>query len=92
MTGSRQTAMKRFHAHLAVHDLEQSIGFYKAVFDAGPTVLTDDYAKWQLEDPRVNFAISTRGARTGVDRLGIQAENGTRLQVREAKTACRVPA
>lgn len=92
MTGGRQTGMKRFHAHLAVHDLEQSIRFYKAMFDAGPTVLRDDYAKWQLQDPRVTFAISTRGARTGVDRFGIQAENGTRLQVGEGKTACLVPA
>ncbi len=67
--------MKRLHVHVAVHDLEQSIRFYKALFDAEPTVKKDDYAKWQLEDPRVNFAISKRGAKTGLDHLGIQAEN-----------------
>jgi catechol-2,3-dioxygenase len=71
--------MKRFHVHVAVHDLEQSIRFYKALFDAEPTVKKDDYAKWQLEDPRVNFAISKRGAKTGVDHLGIQAESGDEL-------------
>jgi len=67
--------MKRLHVHVAVHDLEQSIRFYKALFDAEPTVKKDDYAKWQLEDPRVNFAISKRGAKTGLDHLGIQAED-----------------
>lgn len=67
--------MKRLHVHVAVHDLEQSIRFYKALFDAEPTVRKDDYAKWQLEDPRVNFAISKRGAKTGLDHLGIQAED-----------------
>jgi lactoylglutathione lyase len=71
--------MKRFHVHVAVHDLEKSIRFYKAMFDAEPTVKKDDYAKWQLEDPRVNFAISKRGAKTGVDHLGIQAEDGAEL-------------
>ncbi len=71
--------MKRFHVHVAVHDLEKSIRFYKAMFDAEPTVKRADYAKWQLEDPRINFAISQRGAKTGVDHLGIQAENGAEL-------------
>jgi len=71
--------MKRLHVHVAVHDLEQSIRFYKALFDAEPTVKKDDYAKWQLEDPRVNFAISQRGAKTGVDHLGIQAEDDAEL-------------
>lgn len=71
--------MKRFHVHVAVHDLEQSIRFYKAMFDAEPTVLRDDYAKWQLDDPRVNFAISQRSSKAGVDHLGIQAENGEEL-------------
>ena len=71
--------MKRFHVHVAVHDLEQSIRFYKAMFDAEPTVLRDDYAKWQLDDPRVNFAISQRSTKAGVDHLGIQAENGEEL-------------
>jgi Glyoxalase/Bleomycin resistance protein/Dioxygenase superfamily len=72
--------MKRFHVHVAVHDLEKSIRFYKAMFDAEPTVRKADYAKWQLEDPRINFAISQRGAKTGVDHLGIQAENGVELE------------
>lgn len=72
--------MKRFHVHVAVHDLEKSIRFYKAMFDAEPTVVRPDYAKWQLDDPRVNFAISQRGAKTGVDHLGIQAEDGAELE------------
>jgi len=71
--------MKRFHVHVAVHDLEQSIRFYKAMFDAEPTVKKEDYAKWQLDDPRVNFAISQRGTKAGVDHLGIQAETGVEL-------------
>ena len=72
--------MKRLHVHVAVHDLQQSIRFYSALFAAEPAVKKDDYAKWMLEDPRVNFAISTRGGKTGVDHLGIQAENGAELE------------
>ena len=72
--------MKRFHVHVGVHDLKQSIRFYSALFAAEPTVLKDDYAKWQLEDPKVNFAISTRPGETGIDHLGIQAENGAELE------------
>ena len=71
--------MKRLHVHVAVHDLERSIRFYKALFDAEPTVKKDDYAKWQLEDPRVNFAISKRGARAGLDHLGIQVDDDAEL-------------
>ena len=71
--------MKRFHVHVGVHDLKQSIRFYSTLFAAEPTVLKEDYVKWQLEDPRINFAISTRGTKTGVDHLGIQAENGDEL-------------
>jgi len=71
--------MKRFHVHVGVHDLKQSVRFYSALFAAEPTVLKDDYAKWQLDDPRVNFAISLRAAKAGVDHLGIQAENGEEL-------------
>jgi hypothetical protein len=63
-----------------VHDLKLSIRFYSALFAAQPSVLKDDYAKWQLDDPRVNFAISTRGKRAGLDHLGIQAENGAELE------------
>jgi catechol 2,3-dioxygenase-like lactoylglutathione lyase family enzyme len=79
--------MKRLHVHVAVHDLAQSIRFYKALFDAEPTVKKDGYAKWQLEDPRVNFAISQRGAKTGLDHLGIQAEDGAELGQLRAQLA-----
>ena len=72
--------MKRFHVHVGVRDLEQSIRFYSTLFGTQPTILKDDYAKWQLDDPRVNFAISTRAGKTGVDHLGIQAENGEELE------------
>jgi catechol 2,3-dioxygenase-like lactoylglutathione lyase family enzyme len=72
--------MKRLHVHVAVHDLEKSIRFYSALFAAGPSVKKADYAKWMLEDPRVNFAISARGAKAGLDHLGIQAENDAELE------------
>lgn len=73
--------MKRFHVHVAVDDLEQSIRFYSALFDAAPAVIKMDYAKWMLDDSRVNFAISTRGRRRhGLDHLGIQAESGDELK------------
>ena len=71
--------MKRLHVHVAVSDLSQSIGFYSALFAAQPTVLKTDYAKWMLDDPRVNFAISTRGREPGLDHLGIQVENQEEL-------------
>ena len=72
--------MKRLHVHVAVHDIQQSVRFYSALFAAQPSVTKDDYAKWMLDDPRVNFAISKRGAKTGLDHLGIQAENETELE------------
>lgn len=72
--------MKRFHVHVAVDDLKHSIGFYSALFAAEPSVVKADYAKWMLDDPQVNFAISTRGRRPGLDHLGIQAESGDELQ------------
>ena len=72
--------MKRLHVHVSVTDLPQSVRFYSALFAAQPTVLKDDYAKWMLDDPRVNFAISNRGAKAGLDHLGIQAENGPELE------------
>ncbi len=71
--------MKRMHVHVAVHDLQHSIDFYSALFDAEPAVVKPDYAKWMLDDPRVNFAISTRGRQRGLDHLGIQVENKTEL-------------
>jgi len=72
--------VKRLHVHVAVHDLKQSIRFYSALFAAEPVVKKDDYAKWMLDDPRVNFAISTRGGKAGLDHLGIQAESGEELE------------
>lgn len=71
--------MKRLHVHVAVDDLEKSIGFYSTLFAAAPAVVKPDYAKWMLEDPRVNFAISARGHRPGVDHLGIQVESQDEL-------------
>jgi catechol 2,3-dioxygenase-like lactoylglutathione lyase family enzyme len=79
--------MKRLHVHVAVHDLKQSIRFYSALFAAQPAVEKGDYAKWMLEDPRVNFAISTRGRKAGLDHLGIQAENGEELEEIGARLA-----
>jgi len=72
--------MKRLHVHVAVDDLQRSVGFYSALFAAPPAVLKPDYAKWMLDDPRVNFAISTRGREPGLDHLGIQAENADELK------------
>jgi catechol 2,3-dioxygenase-like lactoylglutathione lyase family enzyme len=72
--------MKRLHVHVAVDDLTQSIGFYSALFAARPSVVQSDYAKWMLDDPRVNFAISARGRRAGLDHLGIQVEDPDELQ------------
>jgi len=71
--------MKRFHVHLGVENLDASIRFYSGLFGAGPTVRKDDYAKWMIEDPRINFAISQRGGRVGVNHLGLQAESGAEL-------------
>lgn len=72
--------MKRLHVHVTVNDLQQSIRFYSALFAAAPTVRKDDYAKWMLDDPRVNFAISTRSSKAGIDHLGIQAEDAAELE------------
>ncbi len=72
--------MKRLHVHVSVEDIKSSIGFYSALFAAEPTVTKADYAKWMLEDPRVNFAISTRGREPGLDHLGIQVESTDELQ------------
>jgi catechol 2,3-dioxygenase-like lactoylglutathione lyase family enzyme len=71
--------MKRMHVHVAVEDLPRSIGFYSALFAAQPAVIKPDYAKWMLDDPRVNFAISTRGRQPGLDHLGIQVEDQDEL-------------
>ena len=67
--------MKRLHVHVSVKDLDDSVRFYSRLFAADPTVRKPDYAKWMLEDPRVNFAISERDGRPGVQHLGIQVED-----------------
>jgi len=72
--------MKRLHVHVSVEDLDKSIGFYSALFAAKPNVVKSDYAKWMLDDPRVNFAISMRGNAAGLDHLGIQVESKEELQ------------
>ena len=72
--------MKRFHVHVAVNDLKQSIRFYSTLFGAQPSVEKPDYAKWMLDDPRINFAISTRGKKAGIDHLGLQAESADELE------------
>lgn len=71
--------MKRMHLHMAVEDLNQSIIFYNSLFGATPTVTKDDYAKWLLDDPAVNFAISTRSGKVGLDHIGIQADSDVEL-------------
>lgn len=71
--------MKRMHLHVSVDDMNKSIGFYNSLFGATPTVSKPDYAKWMLDDPLVNFAISKRGAKAGLDHIGIQVENDTEL-------------
>ncbi|HEX5509340.1 MAG TPA: ArsI/CadI family heavy metal resistance metalloenzyme [Pseudolabrys sp.] len=93
--------MKRMHVHVSVTDINNAIGFYSALFAAKPSVVKGDYAKWMLDDPRMNFAISTRGAAPGLDHLGIQVESDSELQdvysrlreaggnvVEEGKTTC----
>jgi len=72
--------MNRMHIHVAVDDLQRSVEFYSALFAAPPSVIKTDYAKWMLEDPRVNFAISARGRQAGLDHLGIQAESDGELK------------
>jgi catechol 2,3-dioxygenase-like lactoylglutathione lyase family enzyme len=77
--------MKRFHVHLHVDDLAKSVGFYSKLFAAEPARLEGDYAKWMLEDPPVNFAISTRGSKPGIDHLGIQTEDPAELAALKAR-------
>jgi hypothetical protein len=71
--------MKRFHVHVAVDDLLQSVRFYSTLFASEPTMLKPDYAKWMLDDPRVNFAISRRGGKSGIQHLGVQVEDRAEL-------------
>ena len=72
--------MKRMHVHLSVADFDASVRFYSALFAAEPTVRKGDYAKWMLDDPRVNFAVSQRGGKAGIEHLGIQVENPAELE------------
>ncbi|NEX91990.1 ArsI/CadI family heavy metal resistance metalloenzyme [Caulobacter sp. 17J65-9] len=77
--------MKRLHVHVSVSDLKRSIGFYSALFQAEPSVSKPDYAKWMLEDPRVNFAISATGEHApGLNHLGVQAETDGELEALHA--------
>lgn len=72
--------MKRFHVHVNVNDMDASVRFYSTLFGSAPSVRKPDYAKWMLEDPRINFAISRRDRAAGVDHLGLQAEDGAELE------------
>lgn len=71
--------MKRLHVHVGVSDLDRSIGFYSTLFGSQPTVVKDDYAKWMLDDPLVNFAISSGNAHKGIEHLGIQVDDKAEL-------------
>jgi lactoylglutathione lyase len=77
--------MKRFHVHLHVDDLGKSIAFYSKLFASEPARIESDYAKWMLEDPPVNFAISTRGDQPGIDHLGIQTDDAGELAALKAR-------
>ena len=77
--------MKRFHVHVHVEDLQASISFYTKLFASAPTRVEADYAKWMLDDPRINFAISTRGGRPGIDHLGIQTDTESELDELKAR-------
>src|SRR3984957_2052929 len=77
--------MKRFHVHVAVDDLKRSVGFYTALFAAEPVVIKSDYAKWMLEDPRVNFAISAQRQPAGVNHLGFQVDSGEELRALQSQ-------
>jgi hypothetical protein len=91
--------MKRLHVHVAVEDLSKSIGFYSTLFATEPSVVKSDYAKWMLDDPRMNFAISARGRAPGLDHLGIQfdlldpvAQGGRRRGRRGRRAVLELPA
>jgi len=77
--------MNRFHMHIAVADLERNVAFYSALFGAEPTVVKPDYAKWELTDPAVNFAISARGRPAGLDHVGLQASSEDERAAIEAR-------
>lgn len=77
--------MKRFHVHVAVPDLDQGIAFYSKLFGAEPTLRKPDYAKWMVEEPRLNFAISSRGQEAGINHLGIQLDSDDEFQAMHAQ-------
>jgi hypothetical protein len=77
--------MKRFHVHIHVADLKQSIAFYSKLFAVEPTRVEVDYAKWMLDDPRINFAISSRGHAAGIDHLGFQTDEPAELEALKAR-------
>ena len=79
--------MKRFHVHVAVNDLDAGVQFYSKVFGAQPTVVKPDYAKWMVEDPRINFAISARGPKPGVNPPGFQLHTDDEFQALHAQPA-----
>jgi hypothetical protein len=79
--------MKRFHVHVAVANLDESIGFYSTLFGSVPTVRKPDYAKWMIDDPRVNFAVSQRARQPGVNHLGIQVDNADELDALHERLA-----
>jgi len=79
--------VKRFHVHVGVNNIAESVRFYSHMFGAEPTVLKDDYAKWMVEDPRINFAISARGSQPGVNHLGLQVDTGDELDAMRAQLA-----
>ncbi len=79
--------MKRFHVHVSVDDLEANIRFYSTVFGQQPTVVKGDYAKWMIEDPRINFAVSQRGQQAGLNHLGFQVESDEELAELRSRAA-----
>lgn len=83
--------MKRMHIHVGVKSIEDSVRFYSALFGAQPAKLKPDYAKWMLDDPRVNFAISTRAEKMGVDHMGIQVDDADELNaLRDQMSAANI--
>src|SRR3569623_1251799 len=83
--------MKRLHVHVSVDTLADSILFYSGMFAAQPTIVKADYAKWQLDDPRINFAFSQRGAEVGLNHLGIQVESAQELAEMQSRLAVLPP-
>jgi catechol 2,3-dioxygenase-like lactoylglutathione lyase family enzyme len=84
---AKENGMKRFHVHVAVDDLQEGIAFYSKLFHAEPTVRKPDYAKWMVEDPRLNFAISARGAKPGLNHLGFQVDSDGELRAMHDRLA-----